>query len=41
MHRIDGGRYGFTAEEDHNVVTIGGGIESNESDDSGPGEQLA
>ena len=26
MHRIDGGRYGFTAEEDHNVVTIGGGL---------------
>lgn len=23
MHRIDGGGYGFTAEEDHNVVTIG------------------
>jgi hypothetical protein len=26
MHRIDGGRYGFNAEEDHNVVTIGGGL---------------
>jgi len=26
MHRIDGARYGFTAEEDHNVVTIGGGL---------------
>lgn len=23
MHRIDGGGYGFTAEEDHNVVMIG------------------
>ena len=26
MHRIDGNRFGFTAEEDHNVVTIGGGL---------------
>jgi len=26
MHRIDGNRYGFNAEEDHNVVTIGGGV---------------
>ena len=28
MHRIDSGRYGFNAEEDHNVVTIGGGLNS-------------
>jgi len=26
MHRIDGNRYGFTVEEDHNMVTIGGGV---------------
>jgi hypothetical protein len=26
MHRIDGNRYGFNAEEDHNVVTISGGV---------------
>jgi hypothetical protein len=26
MHRLDGGRYGFNAEEDHNVVTISGGL---------------
>jgi hypothetical protein len=26
MHRLDAGRHGFTAEEDHNVVTIGGGL---------------
>lgn len=26
MHRIDGNRYGFNVEEDHNVVTIGGGL---------------
>jgi hypothetical protein len=26
MHRIDAGRYGFNAEEDHNVVTISGGF---------------
>jgi Putative adhesin len=26
MHRIDSNRFGFNAEEDHNVVTIGGGV---------------